>query len=255
MGLSERVVARFKRAGASGFRVFIKNPDPKAAFREAVEDAQHESGHGGYSGTIAEKDGYEVRSRDPLPHDAAHAFADKDGENNDKWGPAYAVPVSEAVQGTVKKFKVKVPAKSEWKARDETVVREALSMPGASNILKVEKVTLLKEGKLPEMTIEKGGPAGFKVVGPGTSIITHGWTASKTFTSRAEAIEAFKGTVRQTKPESGAKYEIVQFKATNTFTIGDTTKSMHLFEVEGTVTEQKATGKIIGWLFYGMASS
>ena len=57
------------------------------------------------------------------------------------------------------------------------------------------------------------------------------------------------------KPESGVKYTIVKFKTSDTFTIGDTTKSMHLFEVEGTVTVEKSTSKTIGWLFYGIASS
>jgi hypothetical protein len=44
--------------GASEFQVEIKAKDAKTAFRTAVEQARFEHGHGGYTGTIAEKNGF-----------------------------------------------------------------------------------------------------------------------------------------------------------------------------------------------------
>jgi hypothetical protein len=256
MGLAEKVAARFRRAGGTDFSTFVQNPEPRAAFREAVEDARHESGHGGYSGTIAEKSDFEVRRREPMTRDEARRFVDDDLEKNDKWGPAFAIPIAEAAKGAEKKFKVKIPARDENSAREAAnkIVQEKYVFgeggkpaPGVSGVVKSEKVTLLKEGKLPELQVEKGGPEGFKVIGPGTQ--------GKPFPSRAEAVTAFKGHVLRYKPRTGDKYEIVKFKTTDTFTIGDTTKNLHLYLVEGTVATSRSTGKIIGWYFYGIASS
>ncbi len=260
MDLAARVLSRFKRAGGSDFSVFVPGTDAKAAFREAVEDAQHESGHGGYSGTIAEKSSFTIRRHEPMTREEAHAFSDQDIEKNDKWGPAFAIPIAESAKAAEKKFKVKVPARDEYSTREpaEKAVREKFApqlQGGVTPVIKVEKTTKVKEGKLPEMTLEKGGPEGFKVVGPGTRVARDGWDAGKIFASRSEALTALKELITQVKPQTGAKYQIVKFKTSDQFTIGDVTKSMHLYEVEGTVTLQKSTGKIIGWLFYGIASS
>jgi hypothetical protein len=86
--------ARDLAAGGSDFYTFGRGSDPKAIFRELVEDARHESGHGGYTGTIAEKDGFKVVSK-PLLKDEARKFANREAGKNDKWGPAWAIPVSE----------------------------------------------------------------------------------------------------------------------------------------------------------------
>jgi hypothetical protein len=257
MGLAERIAVRFKQAGASGFFDYIQNPDVKAAFREAVDDARHEHGHGGYSGTIAEKDGYEIRRREPMSREQASEFADQDQGKNDTWGPAFAVPVAESKRVAEKKFKVKVTARDDRAAYEpaEKAVKEKYATPGAHTGIKVEKVTRVKEGKLPEMTIAKNGPEGFKLVGPGTKAMHEGWRAAKNFGSRGEAVTALKEFILQRKPATGDTYEIVKYKTTDIFTIGDTTKSLHLYEVEGTVTVEKASDKIIGWLFYGYASS
>lgn len=262
MNLATRVLERFKRAGGDSFSVFVPGQDPKAAFNEAVRDAQHEHGHGSYSGTISEKasQGFAIRRREPMTRDQAHEFTDADIEKNDKWGPAFAVPIAEAAKSAEKKFKVKVPARDEWAAREpaDKAVREKFAphlQGGVTPVIKVEKTTKVKEGKLPEMTLEKGGPEGFKIIGPGSRASRDGWDAGRVFPSRSEALVALKELISSVKPQSGAKYQIVKFKTSDQFTIGDVTKSMHLFEVEGTITLQKSTGKIIGWLFYGIASS
>lgn len=102
--------------GATSFRVTTRGDTAKAAFRTAVEDAQYESGHGGYTGTIAEKN--EFREIAPPAGMTGAAFVNlaervADGENapddvpegcrravgraagmlNDKWAPCLCVPV------------------------------------------------------------------------------------------------------------------------------------------------------------------
>jgi hypothetical protein len=260
MGLAARVLERFKKAGGTDFSVFVPGSDASKAFREAQDDASHEHGRGGYSGTIAEKNGYVLRRSAPMTREEAHHFSDKDIEQNDKWGPAFAVPISEAVKSTEKKFSVKVPASSEHAAREpaDKAVREKFApmlQSGVTPVITFEKVTQIKEGKLPEMTLEKGGPEGFKIVGLGGRVHRDGWDAGKVFPSRTEALSALKELIGQVKPPSGTKYQLIKFKTSDVFTIGDVTKSMHLFEVEGSVAFQKSTGKVIGYLFYGIASS
>jgi hypothetical protein len=85
--------------GAESFTTnVIKAPTIAAAFSQAIEDARHESGHGGYSGTIAEKDDFVLCSKEVLVEDDAYRLARKlmdDGDQriSDKWGPAGAIAV------------------------------------------------------------------------------------------------------------------------------------------------------------------
>lgn len=71
--------------------------DANEAFREAVDDAQYEHGHGGYTGTIAEKSGFQMVEVPPRKDPSA--FADFCFENDegkfweDKWGPAACIEV------------------------------------------------------------------------------------------------------------------------------------------------------------------
>lgn len=87
--------------GAEQFRDEARGATVKEAFDSAVSIAQYEHGHGGYSGTIAEKSEYTVISdAKGLPREAAVALADKlllDGDKriDDKWGPAGAIRFDE----------------------------------------------------------------------------------------------------------------------------------------------------------------
>lgn len=68
------------------------------AFAAAVAQAHYDYGHAGYTGSIAEKDGWVVITTTPMTHKAAHELADQlmDAEDpriDDKWGPAGAIPI------------------------------------------------------------------------------------------------------------------------------------------------------------------
>ena len=55
-------------------------------YAELVRERQWDYGHGGYSGTFAEKPELTVRAGDWTERDAEQDAAD----NNDKWGPTFA---------------------------------------------------------------------------------------------------------------------------------------------------------------------
>ena len=89
--------------GAETFETHSPHTDVATAFRAAVEEAQWEHGHGGGSGTIAEKDEYVVITRQALTLDEASRLArklidDDDPRVDDKWGPAGAIGVKDTTR-------------------------------------------------------------------------------------------------------------------------------------------------------------
>jgi hypothetical protein len=83
--------------GASVFFSTANGSSAKEAFRVACDEAAYEYGHGGYTGTIAEKNEYVMCSGETFPnYQVAHEFASKlvdddDDRISDKWGPAGCV--------------------------------------------------------------------------------------------------------------------------------------------------------------------
>lgn len=77
--------------GAETFVSYARGKTAKAAFKAAVEEAQYELGHGGYTGSIAEKDSFVMidlpEGVDPGDF-ADKLFTDGDPRIDDKWGPA-----------------------------------------------------------------------------------------------------------------------------------------------------------------------
>lgn len=91
--------------GATDFIELGQAPTAEEAFRQAVNSAAHEYGHGGYTGSIAEKSDFKVIDHTVRCQRAAYAFAssllgDFEDESpvielvQSKWGPAAAIPVS-----------------------------------------------------------------------------------------------------------------------------------------------------------------
>lgn len=84
--------------GATDFECRVMIPEIGKAFGEARDHAAWEHGHGGYTGTIAEKHDYIVVEDDPRPLKEARVLAeemmeDDDERVTDKWGPAAAIPL------------------------------------------------------------------------------------------------------------------------------------------------------------------
>lgn len=80
--------------GADIFMTRASAPNAREAFTSAVQNALHEYGHRGYTGTIAEKHDFAVLT--PPAGEDPRAFAqrlldDDDDRVSDKWGPAACV--------------------------------------------------------------------------------------------------------------------------------------------------------------------
>ena len=77
--------------GADVFMITAKGSDAHNAFISAVREAQYDCGHGGYTGTIAEKDSFNIiplkEGLEPREY-AYKLIGDCDTRINSKWGPA-----------------------------------------------------------------------------------------------------------------------------------------------------------------------
>jgi hypothetical protein len=84
--------------GACQFVTKANGKTAQEAFYNAVKRAQYDHGHAGYTGTIAEKDGF-VQIAVPAGKIATdfvdHLLAINDGRIDDKWGPAGCVKLGE----------------------------------------------------------------------------------------------------------------------------------------------------------------
>lgn len=113
--------------GAVTFSQYADGPDPDAAFDAARDAARHEHGHGGYSGTVAEKDYYEIVTATPVDLEQAETLAadliDRaDPRFADKWGPAGAIAVLQRTR-TVTVDKLDGTCTSTWPLDEQTLAQ------------------------------------------------------------------------------------------------------------------------------------
>ncbi len=75
--------------GATDFSTKASGTTAREAFKSARDDAAYEHGHGGYTGTIAEKHGFEmIAAREG---ETIRETVDRLIESNDKFGPAFCL--------------------------------------------------------------------------------------------------------------------------------------------------------------------
>jgi hypothetical protein len=92
--------------GAVPFEEYADGADVDTAFEEARENTLYENGHGGYTGTIAEKSDYVIVTHTPVDLDQAQALARELIDQHDHridgvWGPAGAIPVHRSTRTVV----------------------------------------------------------------------------------------------------------------------------------------------------------
>jgi len=90
--------------GASDFYTTGRGRNAQKAFNTAREQALHEYGHGGYTGSLAEKSDFVKINRtcDDVQDaiEIAHELINKnDRRVSDKWGPAGCIFVSKDAEG------------------------------------------------------------------------------------------------------------------------------------------------------------
>jgi hypothetical protein len=86
--------------GGTTFSCTASGADVAEAYQNAVDQAQYDYGHAGYTGTIAECDGYVLIQPTPMSMEAAvglgeQLIRDGDPRIDDKWGPAGAIPLGD----------------------------------------------------------------------------------------------------------------------------------------------------------------
>ncbi|MFE3196874.1 hypothetical protein [Embleya sp. NPDC059237] len=93
--------------GAQDFYEVAAGTDLDTAFDDAVEQARHAYGHGGYTGTLAEKREYvpideEPRTEGQALRRAKELIDTNDRRISDKWGPAGALPMTRTPSGAAR---------------------------------------------------------------------------------------------------------------------------------------------------------
>jgi hypothetical protein len=89
--------------GAVDFVTRVRAKTAREAFLKAIDEARHEYGHRGYTGSIAEKNDFRMIALpdDTTPTDHAYDLLDAgDPRIDDKWGPAGCIEVKEHDDGT-----------------------------------------------------------------------------------------------------------------------------------------------------------
>lgn len=96
--------------GACDFSARATGKDAKEAFRTAVDEARYEYGHGGYTGSIAEKSSFILVER-PKGKKLKTFLEEvyKSERFDDKWGPAGCVDITLAEKKRYKERGMKWP--------------------------------------------------------------------------------------------------------------------------------------------------
>lgn len=85
--------------GANQFQVTVQGKTAKEAFKKAREEAEYEYGHGGYTGTIAEKSDFLMITcpkKNKTVNDYIYdLFEEGDERIDSKWGPAGCIKLNE----------------------------------------------------------------------------------------------------------------------------------------------------------------
>lgn len=247
-----------RRAGAQEFSGYAKGTSADAAFRKLRDDAKFDRGHGGYSGSIAEKSSFKIRRSDPMTRAEADDFISGDIDSNDKWGPAYAVPICEEKVLGDKEVTVTVPGLNRLAAEKAALAKVQEKMPikpGVSVALSAMSAIAAKEtGPVKIKKTKASDVSTFQVT---TTVLGFGVKVFKTLAS-AEAFmttsmeSLFKGHWNNDDP-MGAVWTISEVAPMATYRAVAEPKAGSWTVVVRARTIQK--GPIEGWMFYGFASS
>jgi len=166
--------------GASTFITQTSGSNLQEAFAAACQDASFEHGHGGYSGTVAEKHSVVALDKTPRWSDEGLAYAEalleaRDERISDKWGPAGAIPVCSVVRTarvTVSSSRSTSSAALEQMARDKVRIErgeELVSLRSTSSAYDSHTVTVNYEASIRRAGLGTSSTRTIKVVVDGSS--------------------------------------------------------------------------------------
>jgi hypothetical protein len=167
---------------------YAPGADLAAAFSEAVAAARHEHGHGGYSGSLAEKHGYVVIDRVTRWVDDATSVANQlldtnDPRVRDKWGPAGAIAVCLPTYTRIVELDGGPwPADSDW----ASLAADQIAHPvEAARLMRYNRVGGGRYGQVAlEATIRR--PEAGTLVERAVTVTVDGGRSDNDFTSRLE---------------------------------------------------------------------
>lgn len=269
--------------GADWFTWEQSGSDVAEAFHAALRDAAFEYGHGGYTGTIAEKDSYTVIDRTIRTWEDTRRFADTlmdDDRVSDKWGPAGALPIYYATEVTPAVRRVEIHRQSITSrqvcdpAQFEGEVQEFLTHTLARHAHPGEVIANIRPSAVPEVQWKVSastGTAGAKAL---TRYVVGGSGTHETwasgFTSQAEARAWAVENITSSPYYSGTRYgagersftiEAITRRDSNEPLVTVTrTARKAIWTVDVTfetpaVMDEATPSKPQGWLFFGWASS
>jgi uncharacterized protein YodC (DUF2158 family) len=186
----------------------------------------------------------------------AYDFVDKDIDKNDKWGPAFAVPVAESKVKWDKEIVLNVKTQNQdeaWQAfKDQIQAEKGMGLefsPGT--------ITKVKSGGLPTMTVTPASDKKYIVIRKSFHYgedekISAGSTKSEAINAFKTMILASENFVSRLKP--GTLFYLQEVKDLKAISVTGESSKLPMWEVKGRVLLNEL-GPIEGWLFYGIASS
>lgn len=253
--------------GATDFTALSQHPDAETAFSAAIRDAQFDHGHGGYSGTIAEKSSYTILHNKPRSRAAAYRFAQdimEDYDNrhvaNDKWGPAAAIPVCTTAKDEEREVSLKVQADPEKKFQREDLERilRAEGVAKEGDVIQRARVSFDDRTRV-QARRTKGdivtryfyeAPPAFHP--PSTKGDQRNWLSG--FTSMAE----WRKHAEVLAKERGGRYGCIGISRrfdTEPLDVVEAVVTKRTATIEATIiTPQTSDLKTDAWLFFGLAS-
>jgi hypothetical protein len=235
-----------REAGSYGFDDWVPIKDVRKAFEYARTQAQRDHGHGGYSGTIAEKDGYKIHSRTPMSKSEARKVVNRDTDRNSKYDDALAIPYASETVLQEQEYTVKVKAKDGDAARElgeQAIAAKGRTRKGAQVSVDIgwQGVKQVKPAGAPSVTTERMNV---------TKMMVGDREVNDLKAAKAEAAKQLGQSYREVG--SFVVIKKVQFLVKITKT-GAPARLAH-YEVTGT-RKQIALGPVEGWVFFGMAAS
>ena len=122
-----------KQAGAEAFEEFGTGTNARQVFRELVQEAQYEYGSRGYTGSIAEKDGFVMATRQVMTRAQAEEYVNKNIERYGKWDDAGCVAIGEEKIVVSKDFELELNARDKRNAIEQAreIMKRGRSRAGA----------------------------------------------------------------------------------------------------------------------------
>lgn len=243
-------------AGACDFYDFGSGSSAREVFRHLQEEAREEHGSRGYTGTIAEKDGFKMVSNEPMSKAEAYKLAEKMIDDNDKYGPAYCIQIGN------KKKKIKEVKPSKVVALDEKqAIQKWLNHYVEKYKAKGLSVAIEGSPRVEVLKINKGYKLE-KLPSKDVSVkyaLTINGSTDNTYNSldslKADLQKRIQENIKGwTRTMTSNKITSITTKTISAFDVVPQPEKASRYKVTGKISLSKPGQDREGYLFFGMAS-